>query len=179
MVTLSSCLIWQKISLIRLNNSRKYCDRSYTEDLQKAAILAKKIIFSAEAHWWVCKQAKLSHLKHRKPARIHWKADGFWSRGIIGTFFFENEQGEVVTVNDNRYRAMLNEFLFTKTEGEDIGNILISTGRRYVPHSRSYIRCFPPYFWKSHYQPQSWCCLAASDLWFGIVGQLFVGCHQR
>ena len=28
-----------------------------------------------------------------------------------------------VTVNDDRYRAMLNEFLFTKTEEEDIGNI--------------------------------------------------------
>ena len=50
---------------------------------------------------------------------------GFWSRGIIGPFFFENEQGEVVTVNDDRYRAMLNKFLFTKIEEEDIGNILV------------------------------------------------------
>ena len=48
---------------------------------------------------------------------------GFWSRGIIGPFFFGNEQGEVVTVNGDRYRAMLNEFLFTKIEEEDIGNI--------------------------------------------------------
>ena len=45
----------------------------------------------------------------------------FWSRGIIGPFFFENEQGKVATVNGNRYRAMLNEFLFTKIEKEDIG----------------------------------------------------------
>ena len=28
-------------------------------------------------------------------------------------FFFENEQGETVTVNGDRYWAMLNEFLFT------------------------------------------------------------------
>ena len=42
--------------------------------------------------------------------------------GIIGPFFFENEQGEAVTVNGDRYRYMLNEFLFTKI-GEDIGNI--------------------------------------------------------
>ena len=48
---------------------------------------------------------------------------GFWSRGIIGRFFFENEQGEAVTVNGDRYRAMLNEFLFTKIKEEDIGNI--------------------------------------------------------
>ena len=37
----------------------------------------------------------------------------------MGPFFFENEQGEAVTVNDNRYRAML----FTKFEEEDMGNI--------------------------------------------------------
>ena len=41
---------------------------------------------------------------------------------VIGPFFFENEPEEAVTVNGNRYRAMLNEFLFTKIEDEDIGN---------------------------------------------------------
>ena len=34
-----------------------------------------------------------------------------------------NEQGEAVTVNGDRYRAMMKEFLFTKIEEEDIGNI--------------------------------------------------------
>ena len=48
---------------------------------------------------------------------------GFWSWDIIWPFFFENEQGETVTVKGDRYRAMLNEFLFTKLEEEDIGNI--------------------------------------------------------
>ena len=38
-------------------------------------------------------------------------------------FFFENEQTEAVTVYGDRYRVMLNEFLFTKIEEEDIGNI--------------------------------------------------------
>ena len=42
---------------------------------------------------------------------------------IIRPFFFENEQGETVTVNGERYRAMLNEFLFTKIEEENIGSI--------------------------------------------------------
>ena len=35
---------------------------------------------------------------------------GFWSRGIIRPFFFENEQGDAVIVNGDRYRAMLNDF---------------------------------------------------------------------
>ena len=44
-----------------------------------------------------------------------WSTDfGFWSRCIIGSFFFENEQGVAVTLNGDRYLAMLNEFLFTK-----------------------------------------------------------------
>ena len=48
---------------------------------------------------------------------------GFLSSGIIGPFFFDNEQGEAVTVNGDHYRAMLNEFLLTKIEQEDIGNV--------------------------------------------------------
>ena len=59
--------------------------------------------------WRICKQAKLSHLGHRKPARIYWNADA--------------PKGEAVTVNGDRYQAMLNEFLFTKIEDEDISNI--------------------------------------------------------
>ena len=48
---------------------------------------------------------------------------GFWSTGIIGPVFFENEQGEADTLNGDRYRAMLNEFLFTKIKEGDIGII--------------------------------------------------------
>ena len=32
---------------------------------------------------------------------------GFWSRVIIGPLFFENEQGEGITVNGDRYGAVL------------------------------------------------------------------------
>ena len=48
---------------------------------------------------------------------------GFWSRGIIRAFFFENEQGQAITVNGDRYGAILNEYLFTKIEEQEIGNI--------------------------------------------------------
>ena len=105
-------------------------------DLQKVLILAKKkIIFSGEAHFdlggYVNKQncciwstenphAYIEKLTHPKRITVWFR---FWSRGIIGPFFFENEQGEAVRVNGERYRAMLNKFLFTKIEEEDIGNI--------------------------------------------------------
>ena len=57
---------------------------------------------------------------HPKPVTV-WC--GFWSRGIIGLFFSANEQGEAVTINGDRYLAMLNEFLFTKIKDDDIGSI--------------------------------------------------------
>ena len=99
------------------------------------SILAKKIIFSDQAHFdlggYVNKQncrilgTENPHAYIEKP--MHPKRVtvwcGFWSRDITGPFFFENEQGKAVTVNGDRYMAMLNEFLFTKIEEEDIGNI--------------------------------------------------------
>jgi len=45
------------------------------------------------------------------------------SGGIIGPFFFENEQGAAVTVNSELYRAMLKEFLLSKFEKEDTDDI--------------------------------------------------------
>ena len=106
---------------IRLNNAGKY--------------LTKKIIFSDEAHFdlggyvnkqncriWGTKHPHAYIEKPTHPKRLTvWC--GFWSRGIIEPFFFEIEQGETITVNGDRYRAILNEFLFTKIEEEDIGNI--------------------------------------------------------
>ena len=84
-------------------------------------ILAKKIIFSDEAHWYD-RGGYVNKPNCRKRKRIIvWC--GFWIRGISGPFFFENEQGEAVTVNDDRYRAMLNEFLFTKIEEKGIDYI--------------------------------------------------------
>ena len=91
----------------------------------------KKIIYSDEAHFdlngYVNKQnyrlwgTGNPHAYIEKPTHLKrvtvWC--GFWSRVIIGQFFFENEQA----VNGDRYWVMLNEFLFTKIEEEDIANI--------------------------------------------------------
>ena len=46
---------------------------------------------------------------------------------------------------------------------------LVSIGRRYVSNSLSYTQCFAPCFWRSYYQPQSWCHLATSELRFDTV----------
>ena len=61
------------------------------------ADFAKKIIFSDEAHF------DLEKPTHPKRVTV-WC--GFRSIGIIGPFFFENEQGVAVTVNCDRYRTI-------------------------------------------------------------------------
>ena len=99
-------------------------------------ILAKKkIIFSHKAHFdlggyvnkqnccvWGTENPHAYIEKPTHPKRVTGWC-GFRCRDIIGPFSFENEQGEAVTANGDRYLAILNEFLFTKIEEEDIENI--------------------------------------------------------
>ena len=105
------------------------------DQLTENADFGEKIIFSDEAHFdisrYVNKQncriwgTENPHPYIEKPTHPNqvtvWC--GFWSRVIIGSFFFENEQEEDIKVNGDRYRTVLNEFLFTKIEEEDIGQI--------------------------------------------------------
>ena len=109
---------------MRLRFAKSACDQ-----------LTEKFIFSDEAHFdlggYVNKQnfrlwgTENPHAYIEKPTRPKgvtvWC--GFCSRGIIAPLFFANEQGEAITVNGDGYRAMLNEFLFTKIEKDAIGNI--------------------------------------------------------
>ena len=146
---------------IRLNNAGKYaCDR-LTEDADFGKKKKKIIIFLDEAHFdrRVCKQAKLSHILHAcivKPMHLKrvtiWC--GFWSRGLIKPFIFENEQGEAVTVIGDRYQAMFNEFLFTNNEKEAIGNNWFQQDGATCHTVEVILDVLRP-VWRSHYQPQS------------------------
>lgn len=48
---------------------------------------------------------------------------GLWHGGIIGPYFFRNEAGDAVTVNGERYRNMLNDFLWPELEEIDISEM--------------------------------------------------------
>lgn len=37
---------------------------------------------------------------------------GFWAGGMIGPYFFEDEHGNAETVNEDRYRNMISNFLW-------------------------------------------------------------------
>ena len=104
---------------MRLNNAGKYCDGS---TYRRCRFWQKKNIFSDEGHFDLGGKIVLfgglenPHAYAEKPTHPKrvtvWY--GFWSRGIIGPFYFENEQGKAIRVNGDRYPVVLNEFLFTK-----------------------------------------------------------------
>jgi hypothetical protein len=95
----------------------------------------RRIVFSDEAHFW------LNGYVNKQNCRI-WSEDnpqavnesplhplkltvwcGLHAGGIIGPYFFRNEEGAAVTVNGERYRAMLTEFLFPEINQLNIDDI--------------------------------------------------------
>ncbi|GFT75628.1 putative transposable element [Trichonephila clavipes] len=43
-----------------------------------------------------------------------------WAGGIIGPYFFKNDEGHNVTVNGDRYRAMINNFFIPELNNHDV-----------------------------------------------------------
>ncbi|GFW32380.1 uncharacterized protein TNCV_675391 [Trichonephila clavipes] len=43
-----------------------------------------------------------------------------WAGGIIGPYFFKNDEGHNVTVNGDRYRAMITNFFIPKLNNHDV-----------------------------------------------------------
>ena len=85
----------------------------------------------------------------------------------MGHLFFENKQRESVAVNRDRYRAILNEFLFTKIEEEDITNIWFQQNGATSHTAEATLDILRPVF-VDHIISRG----------FDTVGLLFVGCHQ-
>ena len=131
-------------------------------DLQKMLFLAKKNhLFRRSSFWsWrVCRQAKLSLLGHRKPALIHWKADAPQTSHCLVRFLVQKHNWAIFLRKwarrgrYNQWRSLTGHvkriFVHKNWRGE-YWQHLVSTGRHYVPHSRSYTRCFAPCFWRLH-----------------------------
>ena len=117
-----NCRIWgteNPHSYIEKPTHPKRVTDQLTED---ADFGKKKIIFSDEALF------DLGGYVNKQNCRIwgterHTQNESLCVVRILVQRHNWAEQEETVTVNGDRYRAMSNEFLFTKIEEEDIGNI--------------------------------------------------------
>ncbi|GFX88434.1 uncharacterized protein TNCV_2279021 [Trichonephila clavipes] len=92
----------------------------------------KRILFSDEAHFW------LNGYVNKKNCRIWSEANpqvyvetplhpekltvwcALWAGGIIGPYFFKNDEGHNVTVNGDRYRAMITNFFIPELNNHDV-----------------------------------------------------------
>ena len=152
-----------------------------TDRLTEDADFGKQII--SFWSWRVCKQAKLSHLGYRKPAHIHWKADAPKTSHCL-VWILVQRHNWVIFLRKSAKRDCYSQWRSLSGHFERIfvhknwrggyWQHLASTGQRYVPHRHSYIRWL-----RSHYQPQSWCHLATTEMRFDTVGLLFVRCRKR
>ena len=160
-------------------------------DYRRCRFWQKKILFSEESHFdlggylnkqncriWGTETPQAYIEKPTHPKRVTvWC--GFWFRGIFSHFSSKmNKEKPLQSI------AIVIEPCWTNFCSGGYWQHLISTGRRYVPHSPIYTRCFAICFWRSYYPPQSWCRLATSKLRFNTVGLLFVGgvkdkCYAR
>ncbi|GFW30287.1 putative transposase [Trichonephila clavipes] len=92
----------------------------------------KRILFSDEAHFWLngyvnkqkCRIWSEANPKVYVETPLHpekltvWCA--LWSGGIIGPYFFKNDEGHSVTVNGDRYRAMITNFFSPELNNHDV-----------------------------------------------------------
>ncbi|GFS60855.1 DUF4817 domain-containing protein [Trichonephila clavipes] len=92
----------------------------------------KRILFSDEAHFW------LNGYVNKQNCRIWSEANPqvyvetplhpekltvwctLWAGGIIGPYFFKNDEGHNVTVNGDRYRAMITNFFIPELSNHDV-----------------------------------------------------------
>ena len=161
MVTLSSCLIWQIISFILPLNEYGWTTLGNisTDRLTGNADFGKKNIFSDEACFdlggYINKQncriwsTENSHAYIEKP--MHPKQVTAWC-GYLRKWARRGRYSQWRSLSGHVERLFVH-----KNWRGGYWKYLVSTGRRYVSHSRSYTRCFAPCFWRSHYQPQRWC----------------------
>ncbi|GFX87674.1 transposable element Tc3 transposase [Trichonephila clavipes] len=92
----------------------------------------KRILFSDEAHFWLndyvnkqnCRIWSEANTQVYVETPLHpekltvWCA--LWAGGIIGPYFFKNDEGHNVTVNGDRYRAMITNFFIPELNNHDV-----------------------------------------------------------
>ena len=135
MVKLSTCQIWQIINFILPPNEYGcvyvWTTLGYiaTDSLTDDADFGKKnnlFRWNSFGSWRICKQAKLSHLGHRKPARIRWKADAPKTIHCLVRILVQRHNWAIFLRKWSRrgHEGHVQRiFVHTKIEDEDIGNI--------------------------------------------------------
>ncbi|GFX15270.1 transposable element Tcb2 transposase [Trichonephila clavipes] len=128
------CIIYHK--LVAFHFKYDQARRRFVEWAQnKIAVVPdfhKRILFSDEAHFW------LNGYVNKQNCRIWSEANpqvyvetplhpekltvwcALWAGGIIGPYFFKNDEDHNVTVNGDRYRATMTNFFIPELNNHDV-----------------------------------------------------------
>ncbi|GFY08120.1 putative transposase [Trichonephila clavipes] len=122
--------ISEKSIYSRLNNAFRFVEWAQNE-IAVVPDFHKRILFSDEVHFW------LNGYVNKQNCRIWSKANpqvyfetplhpekltvwsALWAGGIIGPYF-KNDEGHNVTVNGDRYRAMITNFFIPELNNHDV-----------------------------------------------------------
>ncbi|GFU68037.1 uncharacterized protein TNCV_2823801 [Trichonephila clavipes] len=63
-----------------------------------------------------------------------------WAGGIIGPYFFKNDEGHNVTVNGDRYRAMITNFFIPELNNHDVQSLVYADKPQTLDHLEDNIR---------------------------------------
>ncbi|GFV37850.1 uncharacterized protein TNCV_2662631 [Trichonephila clavipes] len=123
-------ILWHYI----LNDHR--ARRRFVEWAQNEIVVVpdfhKRILFSDEAHFWLngyvnkqnCRVWSEANPQVYVETPLHpekltvWCA--LWAGEIIGPYFFKNDEGHNITVNGDRYRAMITNFFIPELNNHDV-----------------------------------------------------------
>ncbi|GFT41972.1 transposable element Tc3 transposase [Trichonephila clavipes] len=71
-----------------------------------------------------------------------------WAGGILGPYFFKNDKGYNVTVNGNRYRAMITNFFIPELNNHDVQELWFQPdGGRHMSNSSCHNRFIERHVW--------------------------------
>ncbi|GFX17399.1 uncharacterized protein TNCV_1494131 [Trichonephila clavipes] len=110
----------------------QWCDERRTWALEWNEVVLKLLLTSDEAHFWLNGYINKQNYRIWSEANpqvyvetpLHpekltvWCA--LWAGGIIGPYFFKNDEGHNVTVNGDRYRAMITNFFIPELNNHDV-----------------------------------------------------------
>ncbi|GFY00444.1 uncharacterized protein TNCV_1664831 [Trichonephila clavipes] len=127
---------YSKDNLVALHFKYDQARRRFVEWAQNEIAVVpdfhKRILFSDEAHFWLngfvnkenCRMWSEANPQVYVETPLHpekltvWCA--LWAGGIIGPYFFKNDEGHNVTVNGDRYRAMITNFFIPELNNHDV-----------------------------------------------------------
>ncbi|GFS66084.1 hypothetical protein TNCV_2510751 [Trichonephila clavipes] len=118
--------------LFKYNQARRRFVEWAQNEIAVVPDFHKRILFSDEAHFW------LNGYVNKQNCRIWSEANpqvyvetplhpekltvwcALWAGGIIGPYFFKNDEGRNVTVNGDQYRAMITNFFIPELNNHDV-----------------------------------------------------------